>query len=371
MYTGLLSNNVTDLHIPCSTGNCTWPVIETLGMCGACVDVRPGIVKTCNATDCIWHIPGGLNVTRPVSPDPENWWITTPIFQAGPSSGVPLMEANVTGNMSVRPTISFAFVGLPSAIFMGMNDGDFPLSSATPWAVSNLTAAECGLWQCNQTCQVKASSGIVTDIILSTVIDDDIGWLKESPLASSLTYILTGEINVDGNFEMGYNMTAPWEWVIPRVPSFGVDALHAAWVYAEDVDSWWANLVKSLTNNIRMNGLLAFPEEGKYDGIAWIQVTHIRVRWVWLALPAALVLLSTIFLAATIASTHRANARPWKNRSLPILYARLDAELQEKERLDLSELGRSAKGAASERVVLDEVEGGYVFRTAWNERMKS
>ena len=49
----------------CSTGNCTWPVTPTLGLCSACEDVRSQVFKTGNLSD--WgnslRAENGLNYT--------------------------------------------------------------------------------------------------------------------------------------------------------------------------------------------------------------------------------------------------------------------------------------------------------------------
>ena len=54
-------------------------------------------------------------------------------------------------------------------------------------------------------------------------------------------------------------------------------------------------------------------------GTSYSLESYVRVDWLWLALPATLVLLSLPFLIATIVQSSRAKIGPWKTSALATL----------------------------------------------------
>lgn len=392
IYNGLLSNTVPDVQISCATGNCTWPVIPTVAMCGACMDLKSQVLKTCDIQQCTWQMPGGLNISRPiVAPDVDNYDIEnpqfTPIFKAAYADGQTPINESMTGSPPPGDGLVFQFIGQSFGTFMAPNWGGFAPGAATPFNISSIVAKECGIWYCVQARGVNASMGIVTDTVLQHWNSPDANASDPTQFAtppesfnvrpqfafhggnpydleSSLKYSLTGEINIDGHLDIGYNMTAHYIDQVPRLPSFGVDILHAAWNYADDLDGWWANLAKSLTNTIRTKGYVNETEDADmYAGIAWKAVTFYQVRWEWLVLPVVLVAASAVFLFITLLVASRGgNGRSWKNRVLPVLFAGMDEDKRETERVGLLDGKSDFKDAGKQKVFLDLVDEEWVFR---------
>jgi hypothetical protein len=81
----------------------------------------------------------------------------------------------------------------------------------------------------------------------------------------------------------------------------------------EICDSIVARIAKSMTSNMRSYGL-----GGPALGTGSRPETYLTVRWAWLALPAALVLLSMCFLAATIFQSRHSVA--WKSSALATMF---------------------------------------------------
>jgi len=387
-----MSDTVPDLQITCATGNCTWPVVPTVAMCGACVDLKPKLVKTCDSQYCTWQIPGGLNISRPiVAPNVDNYDTLnpqfSPIFKAAFADGHMLANEDITGSPPPGDGLSFQFIGQSFNTFMAPNWADYAPGAATPFNMSSIVAKECGIWYCVQARSVNASMGIVADTIIQHWNAPDANSSDPTQFAappksfnarpqsifrggnpydleSSLKYSLTGEINIDGQLDTGYNMTAHYVDQVPRVPSFGVDILHAAWNYADDLDGWWANLAKSLTNAIRTKGYVNQTQDADvYAGVAWKAVTFYRVRWKWLILPALLVASSAVFLFVTLLVASRGGTgRSWKNKVLPVLYAGMDRHTRESERAELLDGEGEFKGAGQQRVFLDLMDEAWVFQ---------
>ncbi|KAF3798919.1 hypothetical protein GCG54_00010591 [Colletotrichum gloeosporioides] len=65
---------------------------------------------------------------------------------------------------------------------------------------------------------------------------------------------------------------------------------------------------------------------GPARGIVWEQQTCVHVNWAWLSLPAAMVLLTAVFLALIIIQTSVSDRPPWKSSMLATLFNGLDAK---------------------------------------------
>jgi hypothetical protein len=49
IYNGILASNMSYIPVPCATGNCTWPVIPSLGICGSCTSLNWTMSGDCGA----------------------------------------------------------------------------------------------------------------------------------------------------------------------------------------------------------------------------------------------------------------------------------------------------------------------------------
>jgi hypothetical protein len=93
-----------------------------------------------------------------------------------------------------------------------------------------------------------------------------------------------------------------------------------------------------MTNSIRTG-----PNATEVYGTVEVSEQHIKVRWPWMILPAALVSLSVIFLIATMVMGSRRCAG-WKSSALPSFYHGFAAwEVSERYHGDIEEMERSAK----------------------------
>lgn len=72
--------------------------------------------------------------------------------------------------------------------------------------------------------------------------------------------------------------------------------------------------------------MMSGPNATLSYGVVLENMTYIHVQWPWLALCAAMIILSTMFLAVTIAKTQMAEIRPWKSSLAPLIFADPDWE---------------------------------------------
>jgi hypothetical protein len=375
-------------------------------MCGACVDMRHRLEYDCSGSEdsdsCWFLIPGGMNLTKPRS-TPNNGF--TPLFVAGIGSDYIFNQSDIVGEHKdgFMEKMSFNFIGQSYSKFIGANEGSWPPQNRTIFNRENVLAYECGLWNCLQARSVNASNGVVHDTMVDSRIQRLIpqpnpgwqppqvwayteepsfnfdGFIPQNELPSGwqggldqveevLNRALTGSVTISGSADVTYTTDVnayepgPPGGYVGAKKDFGSDCIHAAWVYADDFDKWWARLAKSMTNNIRMKGSLVSEETDRYKGVAWTEVTYTKVRWIWLIFPAALVLLSILFLVATMVASWHSGLRPWKSFILPVLYTRLEDGLQEEWRQEHAQ-GTSLLSEVKGRWVgLDKSDDAWVFR---------
>ncbi|KAF0322672.1 hypothetical protein GQ607_010129 [Colletotrichum asianum] len=85
------------------------------------------------------------------------------------------------------------------------------------------------------------------------------------------------------------------------------------------------NMADSITTEMRRNGSSVNPEQ-TIQGHVWIQQQFVVVRWTWLALPATMLVLTSLFLAATIVETRRNDVGVWLSSPLALFFnAHLDS----------------------------------------------
>jgi len=87
---------------------------------------------------------------------------------------------------------------------------------------------------------------------------------------------------------------------------------------------------RSLSNEIRKNGLSSVVAGDRYQGTAFESQPFVHIRWAWLAFPAAMAVASGVLLAATILQTKAKGVRPWKSDVLAVLSCGIDGAVMEK-----------------------------------------
>jgi hypothetical protein len=401
-----MSETVPDVPISCATGNCTWPIIPTLGICGACIDMRDRLEYDCTgASDsdfCHFSIPGGQSLVKPLTL-PLNG--TTPVFVTGPGSDYIFNQTDIVGEGGVLMKMSYNFIGQSYSEFVAANVGSWIPGNRTIFSRDNVLAYECGLWHCLQARSVNASEGIVQDTLVdfrngqfpreeqedptewplewryiedpSFNVDnisayDSYSMLTMTAMNDTLVGALTGSITITPGNSVGYTPTLIDARSAYKEAGMGsaADCLHAAWVYADDIDSWWARLAKSMTNNIRMNGYAGDEELDRYNGIAWTDVVYTEVRWLWLIFPVTLVLLSMVFLVATMVASWQSGLKPWKSFILPLLYTRLEDGLQDEWRQEFAQGSTMLSEVKDRWAALDNNNDAWVFRHVAKESEK-
>lgn len=137
------------------------------------------------------------------------------------------------------------------------------------------------------------------------------------------------------------------------------DIIQAIWDGAsKGDDAWIDNVALSMTNVIRKTNSTSKPE---YDGISF--QLGVRVRWIWLVLPVALVMLSLILLLGVMYRTANSPVAPWKGSPLTFLIFDVSERVKAECYSRIDEPGGLKMAVGNTRVRLtEERKGSWKFK---------
>jgi hypothetical protein len=90
------------------------------------------------------------------------------------------------------------------------------------------------------------------------------------------------------------------------------------------INTIFENVATSLTNNIRMTA----DHNTSVPGQEAVLTTVIEIRWPWIGLPCATILMATLFLVIAMAETCRTHTPLWKGSELATLFHGFSDELR-------------------------------------------
>ncbi|KAH6678192.1 hypothetical protein B0J14DRAFT_316769 [Halenospora varia] len=405
----------------CSTGNCTWPrSFKTMGFCSRCRNITENIsygtrtqTSTGNATASqLVQVPTyvcpnstipSVNKTGfPVISLQNGSSLSNTVLRVV-SQPVPLGNLSVAQNSSTSislpscrlnstdpwctrpnittPLINFGAMGASQPNnqinFEAGQNGQCPIIS-DPWAV------ECSIHLCSQTILPRVSDGEYSERIIS----DSTSYTLKPHLDVSGTTIPVGYDACldDAPFCLNYDyLNSIYIWL--QEQSFGGsvtvsisdldvhdysvnfdgDAIFGFWASANGSGANYQNtndletgipklfdrIATSMTNRIRLS-----PNAVQVNGTEWNSVVYIQVHWVWLILPVAVVLMTTVFLVLTIISNRRLKAPLWKSSTLALLAHGLDDRALRKLDVAGDDLLKAGEVSEDVNVHLLRGEGG-------------
>ncbi|KAH6677942.1 hypothetical protein F5X68DRAFT_278076 [Plectosphaerella plurivora] len=359
IYNGYMAENIDDTLVTCATGNCTWPIVPTVGVCGACVNITDSIkvdfvreIGLCNVTT-----PGDLRLQGMC--DTQGFGA---VLTVGPGTGEVFarLDEAPRANDSQPVIAEFGILGLPDGL---------PANTT----IDNSIAVECALWYCVQAREVWIADGELHDDVVETWIgtnedkhqDQSPGFRRDAAvnftnIPSSFNTdpeevygidrgempandryfdsILFGNVTLDGTLGISQAST---------------DFAGAAHIGLRDIDAWIQRFAKSMTNNIRAIGYVKqdvlnttqvlpdpqpMPDIAQYGGTSKSNQAFFVVYWSWLAYPAAMVALGALYLGFEATRTSRLDdVRPWKDDVMMPLSMGLDERSWEVARAALVE----------------------------------
>ncbi|KAK8071191.1 Zinc-binding oxidoreductase protein [Apiospora hydei] len=372
LYSGLLNppDNASSL-IPtlCPSGNCTfrndqWGTYTTLAMCASVDDISSSIKGTGSFTSWNYSLPSGLRImmgevlaTREAYEPPRVFELPSEdtslfAFQAlmvaldcDGNTSTPSELACRTGarafNVSLSPCLhTYGNVTYTDGIF----SETFSLAGNHP-SIPGLDCSPSGQpsQQKTQPASLFANRGLYYNNHSAKASDDPETVYFDKACTYDFGYEPTAGLNRILNTVFFGNGTKGGvnRLVTPR--GIGHQLVGDVWM-----ERLWANGTADRGSLAAyMDGLTAWitatirREEAVHDGelaglgMVYGNQTCIVVSWGWIAFPAALVLLTVVFLALTIFESHRhttrlgtvaaqAGRKLWKSSALPLLWAGLE-----------------------------------------------
>lgn len=383
LYIGLIQppvNSTSSISFQCPAGNCTFPAAagathSSLAMCSSCSDISEKVSipnntnihslasgPTIGPTD-----DGGVKKFRWMSSSPNNQGLgAAAIFTFDSLMYRVSTRAKTCTNSSDLETIhmcGYEPFAINCVIYACMktyranitnfvleeellNTTRLPMVSESPltlgFTLNSSSVLINGAW--------SACGGVLTHDPNYCLWN--FGFDAASALHAYLSNLFGGDSIYSGplsDTQTGFFGT-PWQM---RLFSNGNATLESANIYME-------GLANAITSVIRQHG--DTPSAEYAHGIGFGLRTCINVRWVWLALPLALIVLTVVFLLMTILSTRSWNMT-WKSSPLALLFHGLDTTSQERygEMMDLPAMEDTAQKIQA-KLALSETGLKFVLR---------
>jgi hypothetical protein len=379
--------NATRAEVPlsCPTSDCTWEAYETLGVCSECADVADMLDFGCLPALLDWvH-----NSTSFIFPDNGTmcgWFFNATSerptlmlgYQVDPSTNRPAGEILTTrllpliSNIKRIPlfggSINFKHVRNPLANFVVASTAEGSDQESVLKSVfehQKPRALECILSWCVKTIESSYHSGTYTEIVKDQFINTTAGpypWTFIAPDSSDpivdgkMQYLQDITVNPDApkgqdnvssygaSNQTVFNILAIFDDYLPSLATLANNASKTELKYITwDKDPYFREYPKnpwSAPNNVTdhmerfataMTNIMRQSSNDTVLGKSFSQETYIEVRWVWLSLPLALLVLTMIFLLGTVIRTSMEKDRVgvWKNSAIAtLLYGLPDATQQ-------------------------------------------
>jgi hypothetical protein len=375
-----------DIPLSCPTNNCTWPPYETLAICGSCADVTDVLnpTYTCLNMTIEWSAawfgplksvpyPNGtvcgqfLNVTseKPTLLSgyilPEGGNATS--GEALLVRAIPLTDFDTKLPYFADGSIAFKDIRYPilDALISSTREGRHGV-----YHKHSPLVHECMLVWCVRTMQSSYTWGLYKEEIISTYFEpkaesDRWPWETfETPAGTWYSYtqnltLAPPSARHSSNSTLGSNdiyqisndsHSNIMNFFDDFFPSFYTAANITTqpalrhrnygngpavrtmdwnpWEYPNNVTNHIERLALAMTSTVRSS-----DSKVMLEGEAYLKEPYIEIRWVWLTFPLFLLVLSLVFLVATMIKTSGDGATGfWKTSAMPTLIYSLPKEAQ-------------------------------------------
>lgn len=400
----------------CPTSKCDWPVYETLGICSQCADFSSYLKYDCLASKVDWtaNTTGGFNLTKDFAIATVcgyflNSTAAEPILMSGHVIDTNQSWANETLIMRSMPlttlTTKEPLYGNGSLLFKHMRNTIVDVlivSSAdgTPESVHRRVpplAQECVLSWCVKTMQSSHAFGTYTEKVVETHINTTAGsfpWIgfpfvDALGAGTDIFYLQDIEIHgssLDGRTFSGYgtgNNTAltviqgfndifpsfttvnnTFEHPVMRYkiykegPAYNRVLDFNPWLAPNNISRHMERMAVAMTNIIRSG-----PSNAMLAGEAFSIETYVEIHWGWLSFPFMLLLLSLVFLVATMMKTSKdGDLGAWKTSAMPALIYSLPPDVQRELSISKNDNSSPRRKARKVRIRLFPERGWRVSK---------
>ncbi|KAI9932361.1 hypothetical protein ASPWEDRAFT_68137 [Aspergillus wentii DTO 134E9] len=326
IYRGMYGAKFTDLNAPCKTGNCTWPILPSLAVCGGCTDWSDMMeFKDDDLYSGVYTLPDGFTYSSKTRADGTQ--ITgraAPISSNSTYNNYTYSSTTYPNGTSSRLLLShFEVAGFGEAITYPNGSAYMPLGG---W--------ECALWFCIQAYNVTTSNGVQHREIVDT-------WSEYAP-----------------RNQYGVNFTSPPpSFNVAPGSFFGIEnyTLHDARSTANrifngtnkalnpagegsQIDTMMQNIrdmhpwIKSISESMSQALQQSYPVDNStddyYAGTVYHDQIYIHVRWGWITFPAVILVLTTVYFILIAHQTRNSPVGAWKDSLMAVMGVKLDRHLR-------------------------------------------
>ncbi|PVI00304.1 hypothetical protein DM02DRAFT_563204 [Periconia macrospinosa] len=398
-----------DVPVSCSNSNCTFTGINTLGVCSRCADISEILEFGCKTTyfDWIKNLSKPWDAPAPIGSMCGYFLNATdqyPIMVSGYSTENLITENGTVSSgeaslLRILPVVSQVKKVPHWGGSLNFKDIRYPITDLLVIAAKDGIAGvlrndtpiaqECVLYWCVKTITASYQSGNYSEKITGTFTNTTRGpypWI--STLSNrglpDLTYLENITITPPGD-EKTYGMhnqthfrvTQIFEDLLPVMASATKQSeqlefryktfltggptlrkfAHNPWTSASNVSRNFDRIATFMTNVLRSDSI------DMVEGPAFTIETYIHVEWPWLTFPFTLLLLTLIFLGATVLKTSKSdNTGPgiWKTSAMPTLIYGLPDDMQKQLNTTSIGTGTSMDGAKKLKIRLHPQKGWRV-----------
>ena len=349
-----------DLRPTCPSESCVWPNFSSLGVCSKCVTVKDLAESSQRCTTNDWT---KLECSFELDHQAK--------FQIyfgynGNGPGTHFNASAYFNGLSYKN--EWAGISYPISSFLHFQHMISHVGQ-NEFRIKLLEASECAAYACVKTYNISVINGTSFPEIVSTWYNGS----KPQPNGGSTSFPLylnppntTNISNSNGPYIFsGYGRDNIASFISSKFDGFMTvsDALNFAtngkgdpgWIYAKgNVSKVLENVALAYTDAIQTGQ----PNREEVIGQRSLLEIHVRVHWLYLALPITVVVLSVLFLLLTMYATKSNNVSIWKASNLVLLFHGLEgATIGDNYQLnELNEMNRLANenSATLER---DETQG--------------
>jgi hypothetical protein len=368
IYNGIFNQSSSTESIPsCSTGNCTFPLFDSLAFCSKCRNVTDKTFLSGHTTgmsstgqfgtiaNYTFSLPGNytIMITAFLEEGESDPLLYGPVMVS--NFGMPENMAQSQLGMS-NPISSLAVLQWPQIEQLGYS-GDYLKEMPQAW--------QCALYFCLQTYNTTVLKGVPeVDVVSITDIETPLPVIDQFPSdydntndttfqrpedslikgGNATFFIPDGTIaamasylnyTMSGSQAMQYSETDEQD----RWPNDVMQALNST----IDIAGMMSDLASSITTFMRQSDNRGNLPDTIATGIALKEETYVHVRWAWIALPVLDLLAAMIFLLVTIIRASRERIPVWKSSSLATLFTGLTEDDEDMAKTSFRG-GRPVKG---------------------------
>ncbi len=336
-----------ELNTDCPTGNCTYPVFTSLGVCSSCVDMGSKTTQHCVGDQCTitLHLDledlQNLTISGYASHDGINIQMgtsdTSPKYvEHGASSIIDsyILRYIADGSALASECLMYWCVRAYNA---SVNANVLEEDIVAAWYGRDSMDSETGIVFSPPKDQWAALN--LTKPTNFTVDDDTSGMVEEF-----LYTALTGTAYINGT-------STSQDWVITEFFA----NLFPAPAASQNMTFMFEAIATAMSNGYRQ----ACPANISAHGTMFDIHTILEVQWVYLVYPAAIIALTLLFTVLVIWESRKDAAIVWKDKVLPFVYHGLTPDVDDTV---LKECGDDVdameRHAKKMKVKLQRVEGG-------------